>query len=121
MPRNVLSKVEFVEKKIIRSDMPEFSPGDTVRVHAKIKEGEKERIQIFEGTVLGFSNTGARKSFTVRKSSHGVGVERVFPLFSPSIARIEKVHDGRVRRSKVYYLRKLEGKAARVRSEKEIQ
>lgn len=114
-------KVALVEKKMIKADMPEFGPGDTVRVHVKIKEGDKERVQAYEGTVIAFANTGARKTFTVRKISHGVGVERVFPLFSPSLAKIERLDQGRVRRAKIYYVRKLSGKAARIRSESEMQ
>lgn len=114
-------KVALLEKKMMKTDIPEFSPGDTVRVHVKIKEGDKERVQIYEGTVIGFSNTGVRRSFTVRKISHGVGVERVFPIHSPSIAKIELADRGRVRRAKIYYVRKLSGKAARIRSESELQ
>lgn len=114
-------KVALVEKKFIKTDMPEFGPGDTVRVHVKIKEGDKERIQVYEGTVIGFSNTGSRKTFCVRKMSHGVGVERVFPLFSPNIAKVERTQQGRVRRAKIYYLRKLAGKAAKIRNESENQ
>lgn len=114
-------KVALLEKKMIKTDIPTFTPGDTVRVHVKIKEGDKERIQVYEGTVMGFSNTGSRKTFTVRKISHGVGVERVFPLFSPNIAKIERADEGRVRRAKIYYVRKLSGKAARIRSESDVQ
>lgn len=114
-------KVALVEKKFIKNDMPAISPGDNVKVHVKIREGEKERIQVYEGTVIGFSNTGSRKTFTVRKMSHGVGVERVFPLFSPNIAKIERTIEGRVRRSKLYYLRELSGKAAKIRSEGDMQ
>jgi large subunit ribosomal protein L19 len=114
-------KVALVEKKMIRTDLPKFKSGDTVKVHVKIKEGDKERVQVYEGVVIGFSNTGARKAFTVRKISHGVGVERVFPLFSPAVSKIEVADEGRVRRSKIYYVRKLSGKAARIRSESELQ
>src|SRR5271156_4105182 len=102
-------KVALVEKKQMRTDIPQFSAGDTVKVHVKIKEGDKERVQVYEGLVIGVQNSGARKSFAVRKISHGVGVERVFPLFSPAIAKIEVVDEGRVRRSKIYYIRKLAG------------
>ena len=105
-------KVALVEQKFLRNDLPSFSTGDTVRVHVKIKEGEKERVQVYEGTVIGFQNTGSRKAVVVRKISHGVGVERVFPLVSPAVAKIEKMMDGRVRRSKIYYVRGLQGKAA---------
>jgi large subunit ribosomal protein L19 len=118
---NVTGKVALVEKKYLKSDVPSFGAGDTVKVHVKIKEGEKERIQVYEGVVIGLSNSGTRKSFTVRKMSHGVGVERVFPLCSPNVAKIEVVDEGRVRRSKIYYVRKRSGKAARIRSESETQ
>ncbi len=99
----------------LRLDMPDFRAGDTIKVHAKIKEGEKERIQIFQGVVIKKTGgmTGAR--FTVRKISGGVGVERIFPLNSPAIDKIEVVTHGRVRRSKIYYLRNLRGKAARIK------
>lgn len=113
-------KVALVEKKMTRTDLPEFGAGDTVKVHVKIKEGEKERIQIFEGTVMGFQNTGSRKAVVVRKISHGVGVERVFPFNSPALAKVEKIMDGRVRRSKLYYLRELQGKAAAVTNEAQL-
>lgn len=115
------SKVALVEKKLLKTDIPAFGPGDTVRVHVKIKEGDKERVQIFEGAVIALNNTGSRKAFTVRKISHGVGVERVFPLYAPSIAKIEVADEGRVRRAKIYYVRKLSGKAARIRSESDTQ
>ncbi len=107
-------KVAFVEKEIIKSGIPAFKAGDTVKVHVKIKEGDKERIQAYEGTVMAITNTGSRKSFTVRKISHGVGVERVFPLYSPTIAKIDVVMEGKVRKAKVNYVRKLVGKAARI-------
>ena len=106
-----------LEKEQLRSDVPDFSPGDTVRVHVKVREGEKERIQAFEGVVIGRRGGAIRESFTVRKISYGVGVERVFPLHSPSIDRIEVVRHGRVRRAKLYYLRSLRGKAARIEEE----
>ena len=114
-------KVALVEKKYLKSDIPDFTAGDTVRVHVKIKEGDKERVQIFEGAVIALNNAGARRMFTVRKISHGVGVERVFPLFSPKLAKIEVAEKGRVRRAKLYYIRKLSGKAARVRSESDVK
>lgn len=106
--------VEAVEKSIMRSDLPTFASGDTVKVHVKIKEGEKERVQIFEGTVIKKGNRGAGKSFIVRKMSHGVGVERIFMETSPTIAKIEIVNRGKVRRSKLYYIRELEGRAAKI-------
>jgi len=103
-----------LEKEHLRSDSPDFSPGDTVRVHVKVREGEKERIQVFEGVVIGRRGGGIRETFTVRKMSYGVGVERVFPLHSPSVDKIELVRRGKVRRAKLYYLRALRGKAARI-------
>jgi large subunit ribosomal protein L19 len=98
-----------------RTDTPEFRPGDTIRVHVKIKEGEKERLQAFEGVVLARKNTGMGESITVRKVSFGHGVERIFPLNARLIDHIDVVRTGRVRRAKLYYLRKLKGKAARLR------
>ena len=106
-----------VEAGFIRSDHPSFRPGDTVKVHVKVREGDKERIQIFQGTVIsrraGEGSANAR--FTVRKVSYGIGVERIFPLHSPTIDKIEVVRQGRVRRAKLYYLRERKGKAARIR------
>jgi len=102
------------EKFSLRSDRPDFSPGDTVRVHVKVKEGEKERIQVFAGVVIARRGGGSRETFTVRKISGGVGVERVFPLHSPMIERVEVDRRGDVRRAKLYYLRELKGKAARI-------
>jgi large subunit ribosomal protein L19 len=98
-----------------RSDIPEMQPGDTVRVHVKIKEGDKERIQAFEGTLIARKNTGLGETITVRKISFGHGVERIFPVHAKVIDRIERVRTGRVRRAKLYYLRGLRGKAARLR------
>jgi large subunit ribosomal protein L19 len=100
---------------MVRLDLPDFNPGDTVRVHVKIKEGEKERIQAFQGVVISKRGGAANATFTVRKVSYGVGVERIFPTNSPIIDRVEVVSLGRVRRSKIYYLRKLRGKAARIK------
>ncbi|MEE2827936.1 MAG: 50S ribosomal protein L19 [Myxococcota bacterium] len=94
--------------------MPRFRPGDTVRVHVRIKEGAKERIQIFEGIVIAWKNAGIRSTMTVRKVSYGVGVERIFPVYGPSIDKIDWVRRGRVRRSKLYYMRDLRGKKARL-------
>ena len=106
-----------LEKEQMRDDIPDFGPGDTVRVHVKVREGEKERIQVFEGVVIGSKGGGVRESFTVRKVSYSIGVERVFPVHSPGIDRIEVVRHGRVRRAKLYYLRTLRGKAARLEEE----
>ena len=106
-----------VEAKYLRKDLPDFRAGDTVRVHTKIKEGDKERIQVYEGVVIASSGGSARSMFTVRKVSYGVGVERIFPMHSPRIDRIEVVGRGAVRRSRLYYLRGLQGKAARLQQE----
>ena len=110
--------VETLEKEQMRTDIPDFRPGDTVKVHARIKEGQKERIQVFQGVVIRKrkGNTGA--TFTVRKVSYGIGVERIFPLHSPSIDRIEILSRGKVRRGRLYYLRKLTGKAARIKEKR---
>ncbi len=110
-----MNKLQQVEQDYLRSGGPEFRPGDTVRVHVRVVEGSKERIQVFQGTVIGRRGGGTRETFTVRKISGGVGVERIFPLHSPIIDKIEVVRTGRVRRAKLYYLRSLRGKAARIR------
>jgi large subunit ribosomal protein L19 len=102
-------------KKNMRADVPEFRPGDTLRVHVKIKEGDKERLQAFEGTLIARNNTGLGETITVRKVSFGQGVERIFPLHAKVIDHIDVVRTGRVRRAKLYYLRDLKGKAARLR------
>ena len=107
--------LEQLEKETMRLDLPDFISGDTVKVHNKIKEGEKERIQVFEGVVISKNKGLSNATFTVRKISYGVGVERIFHLHSPMIDKIEVVTHGRVRRSKIYYLRKLRGKAARIK------
>jgi len=117
--KGLSGRVAEIESALIRKDLPQFSAGDTVRVHVRIKEGEKERVQIFEGIVIAQSNRGAGRSFTVRKISHGVGVERIFLESSPKVAKVEIAQVGRVRRAKLYYLRGLEGKAARVEREVE--
>ncbi|MDY3867774.1 MAG: 50S ribosomal protein L19 [Pyramidobacter sp.] len=108
-------RVSLIEQKYIKSDIPEFRAGDTVRVHVKVKEGNRERLQAFEGVVIARKHGGASATFTVRKISNGVGVERIFPLYCPSINRIEVKRLGRVRRAKLYYLRKLSGKSARIK------
>jgi large subunit ribosomal protein L19 len=110
--------LELVEREQLRTDLPDFRVGDTVKVHVKIVEGEKERIQSFEGVVIRKKRGGIRSSFTVRKISYGVGVERVFPLHSPRLDHIDVVNRGKVRRAKLFYLRSLKGKAARIRGEK---
>ncbi|MCI0405075.1 MAG: 50S ribosomal protein L19 [candidate division Zixibacteria bacterium] len=109
-----MNLIRMIEARQMKARRPDFGPGDTVKVHVKIKEGDKERIQIFQGTVIARGGRGAHESFTVRKISSGVGVERVFPLFSPSVAKIELVKTGDVRRAKLYYLRNLKGKSARI-------
>ncbi|MGB8932998.1 MAG: 50S ribosomal protein L19 [Anaeromyxobacteraceae bacterium] len=106
-----------IQKKHMKSDVPGLRSGDSVRVHTKIKEGDKERIQIFEGTVIAFRKGGTGSMFTVRKVSYGVGVERIFPLHSPRIDKIEVSGHGEVRRAKLFYLRELQGKAARLTQE----
>ena len=111
--------MKLVESRESRTDIPNFEPGDTVRVHVKVKEGDKERIQIFQGIVISRKGGGSRQMFTVRKVSGGVGVERMFPLYSPSIDRIEVERHGRIRRAKLYYLRDLRGKAARIEEKKQ--
>ncbi len=110
--------IEFLEREQLRSDIPDFRPGDTVRVHAKIVEGTRERIQIFEGVVIARQGSGVRETFTVRRISYGIGVERMFPVHSPRIEKIDVVRKGIVRRAKLYYLRKLTGKAARIKEKR---
>jgi large subunit ribosomal protein L19 len=110
-----MNKTDLVEQAFLRSDIPEFRPGDTVKVHVRVVEGTRERVQVFQGVVIRRQNGGLRETFTVRKISFGVGVERTFPVHSPSIARLEIVSRGRVRRAKLYYLRELRGKKARIK------
>ncbi|HFI0463594.1 TPA: 50S ribosomal protein L19 [Streptococcus suis] len=107
--------IEKITSTQLRSDIPEFRPGDTVRVHALIVEGERERVQIFEGLVIKRRGAGISETYTVRKISNGVGVERTFPVHTPRVAKIEVVRKGRVRRAKLYYIRTLSGKAARIK------
>jgi large subunit ribosomal protein L19 len=113
-----MRKIERLQKENVRLDLPNFGPGDTVKVHVKIKEGEKERIQAFQGVVISKRKGSSNATFTVRKVSYGIGVERIFPMYSPVIDKIEVVTRGRVRRAKIYYLRKLRGKAARIREKR---
>ena len=110
-----MNALNIVEKDEMRTDHPEFRVGDTVRVHVKIKEGDKERIQLFEGVVIARRNGDLRSTFTVRKTSFGQGVERIFPLHSPTLDKIEVAKKGKVRRAKLYYLRALRGKAAKIK------
>lgn len=107
--------IESITKEYLKNDLPDFRPGDTVRVHVKIKEGNRERIQIFEGLVIKRRGGGISETFTVRKISYGVGVERTFPVHTPNIATIEVVRRGKVRRAKLHYIRKLSTKAARIK------
>lgn len=107
--------IQAVEEKHLRKDLPPFKPGDTVKVQVKVVEGDKERLQAFEGVCIRRRGTGLSATFTVRKVTYGVGVERTFPMHSPSIERVEVLRQGVVRRAKLYYLRKLKGKAARIR------
>src|SRR5437868_11219594 len=111
--------LKVIEAPFLKEGVPEFRAGDTLRVHVKVVEGNKERIQVFQGVVIGRKGGGIRETFTVRKVSGGVGVERVFPLHSPSVDRVEVIRRGRVRRAKLYYLRNLQGKAARIRERRE--
>jgi large subunit ribosomal protein L19 len=113
--------LEKVKKGQLRTDRPSFKPGDTVRVHVKIREGDKERIQVFEGTVIAENCRLNQSTFTVRKMSFGTGVERIFPLHSPVVDKIEVVKSTQVRRAKLYYLRKLKGKAARLKEERYVE
>lgn len=113
--RDMNKVIEAIEKENMRTDLPSFDIGDTLRVYFKVIEGNKERVQAFEGTVISRRGGGLRESFTVRKISFGVGVERTFPLHSPKIDRLEVVRKGHVRRAKLYYLRALTGKAAKVK------
>ena len=111
-----MNSLDVIERESHRRDLPPYRPGDTVRVHVRIREGDKERIQVFEGVVIRRRRGGANGSFTVRKVSYGVGVERIFPLDSPSVEKIEIKSRGHVRRSRLYFLRELRGKKARLRS-----
>jgi large subunit ribosomal protein L19 len=110
---------EKVESGLLRKDLPRLSPGDSVKVHVKVREGEKERIQLFQGTIIGIKGGGIRTTFTVRKVSGGIGVERVFPLHGPVIDKIEVVRHNRVRRAKLYFLRAKLGKAGRLKEVRE--
>ncbi|HEY8479918.1 MAG TPA: 50S ribosomal protein L19 [Spirillospora sp.] len=111
--------IQEIEKAAMRTDIPDFRPGDTLKVHVRVTEGNRSRIQVFQGVVIRRQGSGARETFTVRKVSYGVGVERTFPINSPSIDKIEVVSRGDVRRAKLYYLRNLRGKAARIKEKRE--
>lgn len=114
-----MKTLQEVESEYLRSDLPEFRAGDTLRIHVKVSEGDKQRIQVFQGVVIARRGNGTGESFTVRKMSGGIGVERVFPIHSPMLDKIEVVRRGRVRRAKLYYLRGLRGKAARIEERRE--
>ncbi len=110
-----MQKTDVVESQYLRDDIPDFRPGDTVKVHVRVVEGNRERIQVFQGVVISRRGSGTKETFTVRKVSFGIGVERTFPLHSPLISKIEVVSRGKVRRAKLYYLRQRVGKAAKVK------
>jgi len=111
-----MDALKIIASESVKAEMPVVNIGDTVKVHCKIKEGDKERIQLFEGTIIAKKHGGVQETFTVRRTAHGVGIERVFPIHSPNVARVELVRSGRVRRAKLYYLRDRVGKAAKVKS-----
>ncbi|MGH3723118.1 MAG: 50S ribosomal protein L19 [Mycobacterium sp.] len=113
-----MNTLDFVDQASLRADMPDFRPGDTVNVHVKVIEGSKERVQVFKGVVLRRSGGGVGATFTVRKESYGVGVERTFPVHSPNIDHVEIVTRGAVRRAKLYYLRELRGKKAKIKEKR---
>ena len=113
-----MNPTDLVDRASLRDDVPDFAPGDTVKVHVKVVEGNKQRVQIFQGVVIRRQGDGLRESFTVRKVSYGVGVERTFPVHSPVVARIEPVTRGAVRRAKLYYLRDRIGKAAKIKEKR---
>lgn len=116
-----MDKLRLIEQTVMRDDLPEFVAGDTVDVHYRVREGEKERIQHFVGVVINERGSGANKTFTVRKMSSNIGVERIFPLYSPFIAQIDVKKRGNVRRSKLFYLRERTGKSARIREKKAVE
>ena len=113
-----MNPTELVDRTTLRDDIPQFAPGDTVKVHVRVVEGNRERVQVFQGAVIRRQGSGARETFTVRKVSFGVGVERTFPVHSPILAKIEVLTQGDVRRAKLYYLRQRAGKAAKIREKR---
>jgi len=115
-----MKRLDEIRREGLRDDLPDFRPGDTIRVSVRVREGDKERLQAFEGVCIGRRGAGIGETFTVRKVSSGIGVERVFPLHSPTVVRVDVVRTGRVRRAKLYYLRKLSGKAARIRERQDF-
>jgi len=114
-----MKTTDFVDSQYLKTDLPDFGPGDEVKVHVRVVEGSRERVQVFQGNVIAISGGGVQESFTVRKMSFGVGVERTFPKHSPIIAKLEVVRRGDVRRAKLYYLRERTGKAAKIREKRE--
>ena len=116
-----MDRLAALQREGLRTDLPDFRPGDTVKVNVRVREGDKERLQAFEGVCIARKGGGMHETFTVRKISAGVGVERIFPLNSPNVASVEIVRKGKVRRAKLYYLRRLTGKATRIRENKEQQ
>jgi large subunit ribosomal protein L19 len=114
-----MQPTDLVDQSSLRTDIPDFAPGDTLKVHVRVVEGSKERVQVFQGAVIGRQGDGIRETFTVRKVSYGVGVERTFPMHTPTIAKIEVVTRGDVRRAKLYYLRDRVGKAAKIKEKRE--
>jgi large subunit ribosomal protein L19 len=116
-----MTPTDLIDHDTLRTDIPDFSPGDTVKVHVRVVEGNKERVQVFQGHVIARSGDGVRETFTVRKVSYGVGVERTFPVHSPTIATIDVVSKGDVRRAKLYYVRGLQGKAAKIKEKRVVR
>ena len=114
-----MKSTDLVDNQYLRTDMPEFGPGDEVKVHVKVIEGNKERVQIFQGNVIGIQGSGVAETYTVRKVSYGVGVERSFPLHTPTVAKLEVVRRGDVRRAKLYYLRERSGKSAKIKEKRD--
>ena len=114
-----MKSTDLVDNQYLRSDLPTFGPGDEVKVHVKVIEGNKERVQIFQGNVIGIQGSGVAETYTVRKVSYGVGVERTFPLHTPTVAKLEVVRRGDVRRAKLYYLRERSGKSAKIKEKRD--
>jgi large subunit ribosomal protein L19 len=116
-----MNPTDLIDRENLRTDVPDFAPGDTLKVHVRVVEGTRERVQVFQGAVMRRQGSGVRETFTVRKMSFGVGVERTFPVHSPVIARLEVVTKGDVRRAKLYYLRELSGKAAKIKEKRSVR
>jgi large subunit ribosomal protein L19 len=114
-----MKSTDLVDNQYLRTDMPQFGPGDEVKVHVKVIEGNKERVQIFQGNVIAIQGSGVAETYTVRKVSYGVGVERTFPLHTPTVAKLEVVRRGDVRRAKLYYLRERSGKSAKIKEKRD--